>query len=109
MRIAIPIMENKGKDSEIAEHFGHVREIAIYDSEKDNLEIANVVEMSGCSPVEAIKDKNVNAIFSQGMGIRAMALCKEMKIELKTGPYKIVKEIIENIDKLEVLDESCGH
>jgi predicted Fe-Mo cluster-binding NifX family protein len=109
MRIAIPIMENKGKDSEIAEHFGHVREMAVYDSDKDKIEIVDVINTSGCSPVESIKDKNVDAIYCQGMGMRAMALCQQMNIKLKTGPYQTIKEIIENIDKLEDLEESCGH
>jgi len=109
MRIAIPIMENKGKDSEVAEHFGHVREMAIYDSENDKIELVDVVNSSGCSPVETIKDKNVNAIFCQGMGMKAIALCEQFGIELKTGPYKTVKEIIENLGKLENLEESCGH
>lgn len=109
MRIAIPINENKGKDSEIPEHFGHVREVAVYDSEKDDLEIVNVIESSGCSPVEAIKDKKVDAIFCHGMGMRAMALCKKMKIDLKTGPFTTIKELIKNINKLDDLDESCGH
>ena len=109
MRIAIPVMENKGKDSEVAEHFGHVREMVIYDSENDRIEIVDVINSSGCSPVETIKDKNVDAIFCQGMGMRAIALCQEMKIDLKTGPYTTIKEIIKNIDKLDDLEESCGH
>ncbi len=109
MKIAIPIMKDKGKDSEIAEHFGHVREIAIYDSEKDRIEIVDVINTSGCSPIESIKDKNVNAIFCKGMGMRAMELCQQINIKLKTGPYRTIKELIKNIDNLEDLEESCGH
>ncbi len=109
MRIAIPIMENKGKESEVAEHFGHVREMVIYDSDKDEIEIVDVVNSSGCSPVETIKDKNVDAIICKGMGMRAMALCEKLGIDLKTGPYQTINEIIKNIDKLEDLEESCGH
>jgi len=109
MRIAIPIMENKGKDSEIAEHFGHVRELAIYDSDNDKLEIVDVINTSGCSPVESIKDKNVDAIYCQGMGMRAIDLCQQMNIDLKTGNYKTIKQLIENLSNLEDLEESCGH
>ncbi len=109
MRVAIPIMKNKGRDSEIAEHFGHVREMAIYDSDKDKIEIVDVINTSGCSPVESIKDKGIDTIFCKGMGMRAIDLCEQLGIKLKTGNYKTIKNLIENLDNLDDLEESCGH
>jgi len=43
------------------------------------------------------------------MGMRAMEMCKQFKISLKTGQFKTVNEVINNLDKLEDLEESCGH
>ena len=109
MRIAIPIVENKGKDSEIAQHFGHVRFIVVYDSNKDKLNVMDVKNVEGCSPVATIENENIDVIYCFGMGMRAIELCKQKGIKLKTGPFTTIKQVIENLDKLEDLEESCGH
>jgi len=109
MRIAIPIFENKGKESEIAEHFGHVQFLAVYDSEKEELKMIDVKNVQGCAPVESLEGHNIDAIYCFGMGMRAIEKCKDLKISLKTGPFRTIKEVIENLDKLNDLEESCGH
>ena len=109
MKIAMPIFENKGKESEIAEHFGHVQFLAVYDSEKNKLEMIDVKNVQGCAPVASLEGHDVNAIYCFGMGMRAMELCKQFKISLKTGQFRTVNEVINNLDKLEDLEESCGH
>ena len=109
MRIAIPIFENKGKESEIAEHFGHVQYLAVYDSEKKDLEMIDVKNVQGCAPVASLEGHDVDAIYCFGMGMRAIEMCKNLNISLKTGSFRIIKGVIENLDKLEDLEESCGH
>jgi len=109
MKIAIPILENKGKESEIAQHFGHVQFIAVYDSNKDELNVIDVKNVEGCSPIATIENENIDAIYCFGMGMRAMERCKELKISLKTDQFRTVNEVISNLDKLEDLEESCGH
>lgn len=110
MRIAIPVAENKGVDSTVAEHFGHVQFLAIYDSETMETEFAEVDQtVSGCSPVAAISDRNIDAIYALGMGMRAVQECSALGIKLKTGNFHTVKEIIENLDRLQDLEGNCGH
>jgi predicted Fe-Mo cluster-binding NifX family protein len=109
MRIAMPIFDNKGKESEIAEHFGHVQYLAIYDSEKKDLSFVDVKNIEGCAPVESLEGHDVNAIYCFGMGMRAMEKCRNLNIKLKTGPFSTVKEVIENLNKIQDLQESCGH
>ncbi len=110
MKIGIPVLDNKGLESEIAPHFGHVVFLAVYDSETKSLEFVKVNQMSsGCSPVLALDEKKVDAIFSHGLGMNAIEECKNRKIILKTGDYRTVKEVVENLDFLEDLTESCGH
>ena len=109
MRIAMPVFENKKKNSEIAQHFGHVQFLAVYDSEKDKLEMIDVKNVQGCAPVESLEGHGVDSIYCFGMGMRAIDLCKTMGIKLKTGQFKTIKGVIENLDKLKDLEESCGH
>jgi predicted Fe-Mo cluster-binding NifX family protein len=109
MRIAMPIMENKGKDSRIHPHFGHVQFMAVYDSVKRALKIVPVKPIQGCSPIAALEGLDVDTIYTMGMGMRAMSLCGESGIKLKTGRFSTVREVIENLDSLEDLNESCGH
>ncbi len=109
MRIAIPLMEEEGRKSRIHPHFGHIQTIAVYDSNAKKLEMVKVKPIQGCSPIEAIRELKIDAIYTFGMGMRAMEICKSLGIELKTGSFQTVGEVIENIGSLQDLRESCGH
>ena len=39
MRILIPVLENRGKESRVSPHFGRAPYFALYDSETEKLEI----------------------------------------------------------------------
>lgn len=111
MKLLIAIDENIGIDSKLSEHFGHCPYFAIYETDMKELKIMkNNIEHSNQheTPVDQIIKFGPDAVFSLGMGSRAINLFNEKKIKVKTGNFKTVKEVIENIDKLEVL-ESCGH
>jgi hypothetical protein len=43
------------------------------------------------------------------MGSRAISLFMEKNIILKTGSFKTVKEVIENINSLNDLTKGCSH
>lgn len=109
MRIAMPLAEDNGKQSMIHPHFGHIQIIGIYDSVKGTFETVRVKPTQGCSPIAAIEGLKVDAIYTAGMGMRAMQLCSEMGIKLKTGSFGTVNEVIENLEKLKDLQDSCGH
>jgi len=110
VKIGIPVLENNGMESEIAPHFGHVVFLAVYDSESEKLEFVEVDKtVSGCSPVLALAGAKVDAIYSCGLGMRAIEECKQRGIILKTGNFRTVDEVIKSIDSLEDLTESCGH
>lgn len=109
MKIAMPIMENRGKQSRIHPHFGHIQFLAVYDSGKKELKIVPVRPTQGCSPVAALEGLGVDVIYTSGMGMRAMQLCAQFGIKLKTGRFETVEDVIQNLDKLEDLEESCGH
>ncbi len=109
MRIAISLMEDKGKDSEVAEHPGNAKFIAVYDSGTKELEIKPIKQIEGCSPIITLMESKADAFYCFELGMRAEKICKEKGIKLLTGKFKTVKEVIDNLDKLEELKEGCGH
>jgi len=109
MRIAMALMENKGMDSRVHPHFGHVQFMGVYDTPTKDLKIVEVEPTQGCSPIASLEGLGVDTIYTFGMGMRAISLCAEMGIKLKTGKFGTVREVIDNLERLEDLNESCGH
>ncbi len=112
MKILIAINENKGEDSVLSEHFGHCSHFAIYEKEINNLAILeNKIDHSNqeLTPVDQIMKFNPDIVFTLGVGQRAINLFNEKGIKIKTGEYKTVKEVIENIENLKELNSNCNH
>jgi predicted Fe-Mo cluster-binding NifX family protein len=112
MKILIPIMNNNSFQSEISLHFGHAPFFVVYDSEEENLEIfKNDLNHSNpkSSPVAQLINYNFNSIYVKDIGQRAINLFKEKNIKLKTGDYKIIQEVVDNLDSLKELEKGCGH
>ncbi len=112
-RIFVPLMDDNGEDSEISLHFGHAPFFGLYDASVKKLTIKeNKLDHSDLSksPVDqVIEAVDPTIIFVQDMGRRAVDLFTAKNILLKTGPYKTVGEMINNVDKLEDLTKNCGH
>jgi len=110
MRIAIPIKEKNGMNSRTEEHFGRARYFAIYDSETKQLEEVEVrkEEHGICSPVRELLELGIDAVFVLGMGAKARALFEENGVKVFTGNFRSVREVAENIDKLESFRGGCG-
>lgn len=112
-RIFIPLMDDNGENSEISLHFGHAPFFGLYDLTLKKLIIKeNDLNHSdpNKSPVDQIVGSvNPTIVFAQDMGARAISLFTKKNIELKTGQYKIAKEVINNIDKLKKLTKGCEH
>ena len=112
MKILIAINENKNLDSKLSEHFGHCPYFAIYDTKIKELKIIkNEISHSNqeLTPVDQVMKFEPDSIFSLGIGQKAIKLFNEKQIKVKTGNYKILKQVIENIDKLEELNKGCKH
>jgi predicted Fe-Mo cluster-binding NifX family protein len=112
MKILIAINEKSGANSKLSEHFGHCPYFAIYETNTKNLQfIKNELDHSNplLTPIDQIMKFKPNIIFSKGMGKRAIHLFKEKGVKIATGDYRIVKEVIENIDNLKELKEECNH
>jgi predicted Fe-Mo cluster-binding NifX family protein len=108
MRIAMALVENKGMDSKVHPHFGHVQLMGVYDTAKKELKVVEVKPVQGCSPIAALEGHKVDAIYTFEMGMRAIELCGRLGIKLKTGKFSTVREVVGNLDKLDDLEGSCG-
>ena len=112
MKLLIAIDENRGENSKLSEHFGHCPYFAIYETDTKNLEIfENKLDHSNqnLTPVDQIMKFKPDIVFTLGIGQRAIKLFNEKEVKLKTGNYKIVKEVIRNIDNLKELKSGCNH
>ena len=112
-RLFIPLSNDDGMNSEIALHFGHAPYFGLYDFEKKELKISeNKLDHGNVekSPVDQIVESmSPTVVFAEDMGGRAIDLFAKKNIELKSGPYKVVQEIVDNFDNLKKLNNSCGH
>lgn len=112
MKLLIAIDENRGENSKLSEHFGHCPYFAIYDTDSKRLVIVkNELEHTNpnLSPVDQIMKFKPDVVFTLGIGQRVIKLFNEKEVKLRTGNYKIVKEVIRNIDNLKESKSECNH
>jgi predicted Fe-Mo cluster-binding NifX family protein len=110
MRLLIAIDKNEGIESPLSSHFGHCQFFAIYETETKELNFVKnelIHTDETLSPVDQIMIHEPEIVFSLGIGRKAIDLFNEKKVELKTGEYKTVKEVIDNIANLKNLDKNC--
>jgi len=112
-KIFFPLLNNKGLDSEISQHFGHAPFFGLYDVNKKSLTIIpNDLDHTNpnMSPIDQIeKAVNPTTIFAKGIGGRAIDIIEKKGISLKTGNYNIIKEVVNNLDGLENQTKDCGN
>lgn len=96
MIIAIPVIENKGENSQISEHFGHAPFFAFYNTETKELTIEkNSLEEHGPGDIPRyLHSKNVNVIIVRGIGNRAIDFFNQLGIEVIRGASGTIKDLI---------------
>jgi predicted Fe-Mo cluster-binding NifX family protein len=112
-RMFFPLLNDKGLDSELSEHFGHAPYFGVYDFETEDFKvIKNELEHNDPSktPIDQISDLvSPTTIFAKSIGRRAIGLIQQRGLRLKTGNFRTPREVIEHMDDLEEQTESCGH
>jgi len=103
MRILFPVMQAKGKASEISMHFGKAPYFAVYDTEKDEIEfVENEIlhfHDKMRRPVELLLKLKPDVVFVKMIGPKALEVFKSHGIKVMSGEYKTVGEAIENFEK----------
>jgi predicted Fe-Mo cluster-binding NifX family protein len=112
MKILIALDNNENMDSKLSEHFGYCKYFAIHNTEtKETKFVENIIDHTNeqISPVDQVLKFDINAVFTLGIGQRAIKLFNDKNITLKTGNYTKLSEVIDNVNNLKDLEESCNH
>ncbi len=100
MKIAIPLIESRGENSMISEHFGHAPYFGFIELKEDGkyeVEVVkNPLESHGPGDIPNYLNKNnVNILIARGIGGRAIEFFNRLGIQVIRGAYGNVKELIE--------------
>jgi len=98
MKIVIPTNGRNGLNETVSEHFGRCETYTFLDEKGKILEIiSNTSEHRGGIglPPELMKKHGANILLCQGLGPRALTLCKEFGITVFVGRAGSVSEMFE--------------
>jgi len=98
MKIVIPTNNKKGLEATIAEHFGRCKTYTFLDDEGKVVEIIdNTSEHMGGRglPPELMKEHGAHVLLCKDLGLRALDLCRQLKIDVYVCQANTVKEIFE--------------
>lgn len=110
MIIIMPVEEKDGNDSRICPHFGRAPYWAIYDSVQKKIEITGKKSEEGHrsgNKVQEILQFEPDMLFVTGMGVKAKMVLDEKGVKIKTGNFRTVQEVIDNIDSLNDFGGAC--
>jgi len=100
MRIAIPAEDNRGLESNVSGHFGRAKYFVFVDVEDNKIKNAEVVEVPfeehgpGDLP-NFIKKHGGEVVLAYGMGRRAIDYFNQLGIEVVTGAYGKIKDVVD--------------
>ncbi len=109
-KIAIPVINGK-----LNNHFGHTQEFYVYDIKNEKIDEKKVLippkHEPGVFP-KWLADEGVTDVIAGGMGLKAIAIFNQNKINVfigvpLKGPEELVIDFIEG--KLETSDNMCDH
>jgi predicted Fe-Mo cluster-binding NifX family protein len=116
-RLIVPVVEEKGLDARISEHFGRAQYFTIIDlDEKGEIiglkTVSNVGEHFGGSRYthDSILDLKPDAIIVYGMGPRGLSSFQSAGVAVLRANSNIVKELVAAYvrGELEELTEGCA-
>lgn len=108
MKIAIPVLEDKGENSIISEHFGHSPFFAFVNLNGKSFTVEvekNPLENHGPGDIpEYLKNKGVDLLIVRGIGQRALVFFDQLGIKVIRGANGTVNEIINKYLENELKD-----
>lgn len=116
MKLCIPVVEEKGTESKISEHFGSAPGFLLFDTETETVTyIANWNQHHShgqCHPLKVLAAHSPDAVVCGGMGKGAVATLHASGIKTYLGKGLTAKDVIAefNAGRLEELTvhHACG-
>lgn len=110
MKLAIPVLDNNGKESRISEHFGHAPFFAFVEINGNdyNIEIENNPMAESHQPGQIpnyVHEKNVNVMVVRGIGARAIQFFEQLGIQVYRGAAGTIEEIVKEYIKGNIEDK----
>ncbi|MHC1579521.1 MAG: NifB/NifX family molybdenum-iron cluster-binding protein [Candidatus Alkanophagales archaeon] len=96
LRVAVPTYRG-GLDDLVCEHFGRAPTFTIVDLETGDVEVLqNYSEHFGGSgyPPEILAEKGVSAVLCKGLGPKALAMFRQLGIEVYVGASGTVRDAV---------------
>jgi len=118
MRICIPTTNDKGRLSELSDHFGSAPSFVIYDSDANTFQtVANSNaehEHGTCHPMSNLHGLGIDAIVCKGIGRRALQRLHENGIKVYRADVHSVDEVARSLgqaklEEISAQDACHGH
>jgi len=112
MRLLIAMEGRYPLYSRPSSHFGRCPYFAIHDTETSRTEVVkNTIDHNDQTqtPVDQVMMLTPDAVFTLGMGRKALGLFEQRNIKVLTGNYSTVQQVVQNTNNLKELDEGCAH
>lgn len=114
MKLCIPVIENKGLDSVVSDHFGRAPFHIIVDLETDHIDSLRKANECGdedhghCMPVDLLLSNGVKVVACKGIGRGAVNRLRSNDIALFSTTAHTVREVVDDYraQKLGAIDEA---
>jgi predicted Fe-Mo cluster-binding NifX family protein len=98
MKIAFPVLDDRGLEGAICAHFGRAPKFTIFDTETKAVKVIdNTGDHFGGikSTPQILKDVDIDLLICNGIGRKAIALFDQLKIGVCVTQRNLVKEALE--------------
>lgn len=96
MKICFPIIEDKGLQSSVNNHFGSTKEFLIYDTDKKSFETVRNLDAGhihgACQPLKALDGKRVDAVILGGIGTGALLKLNATGVKVFRASTSLVED-----------------
>ena len=117
MKLCVPVLEDKGLQSEINPHFGSSALFMVVDTESGICRsIANQAqhhEHGQCQPVQSISGESIDGVVVGGIGKGALLKLRAAGIQVFLSAQHTIKEVVAEYKskalQAATTEECCGH
>jgi len=117
MKVCIPTETNEGLKARVYGHFGSAPYFTLVDVEGGSVEVIDNGTQDHahgqCHPVAALQGREVDAVVTGGMGLRAVQKFQEAGIKVFRALDGTVEDVVRalagaGLEEI-TLDDACGH